>query len=125
MLLAAPAQRGVKSRNMGQPQVRENTIKSIQEAVAYLFGLSAEQLKRECTRREVTVPRQIAIYLAKQMTDASLPEIGRQFGGKHHTSVMYSIAKIDEWRRTDANLNHVIRELSQKMTLNAACCKQD
>jgi chromosomal replication initiator protein len=98
---------------------------SIQEAVAYLFGLSAEQLKRECTRREVTVPRRIAIYLAKQMTDASLPEIGRQFGGKHHTTVMYSIAKIDEWRRTDANLNHVIRELSQNLTLKCYRCKRD
>jgi chromosomal replication initiator protein len=114
--LAAPGQRSVKSPNIDQPQVRENTIKSIQEAVAYLFGLSAEQLNQECTRRSVTVPRQIAIYLAKQMTDASLPEIGRQFGGKHHTTVMYSIAKIDEQRRTDANLNYVIRELSQNLT---------
>jgi chromosomal replication initiator protein len=101
---------------MDKPQVRDNTIKSIQEAVAYLFGLSAEELKQESSRRVVAVPRQIAIYLAKQMTDASLPEIGRQFGGKHHTTVMYSIAKIDERRRTDGNLNNVIRELSQKLT---------
>jgi chromosomal replication initiator protein len=100
---------------MDESRARENTIKSIQEAVAYLFGLSAEELKQESNRREVAVPRQIAIYLAKQMTDASLPEIGRQFGGKHHTTVMYSIAKIDQRRRTDAHLNHVIKELSQKL----------
>jgi chromosomal replication initiator protein len=100
---------------MEKPQVRENTIKSIQEAIAYMFGLSAEELKQESTRRSVTAPRQIAIYLAKQMTGASLLEIGRQFGGKHHTTVMHSIAKIDERRRTDVHLNHVIRELSRKL----------
>ena len=112
---------------MEKPKVREETIKSIQEAVAYLFGLSVEELKQESTRREVAVPRQIAIYLAKQMTDASLPEIGRQFGGKHHTTVMHSIAKIHDRRRTDAHLNHLIRELSQKLALalNTGCCKRD
>jgi chromosomal replication initiation ATPase DnaA len=83
---------------MEKLQVRENTIKSIQEAVAYLFGLSVEELKQESKRREVAVPRQIAIYLAKQITDASLPEIGRLFGGKHHTTVRYSIAQIEERR---------------------------
>ena len=112
---------------MDKPQVRENAIKSIQEAVAYLFGLSVEELKQVSTRREVAVPRQIAIYLAKQMTDASLPEIGRQFGGKHHTTVMHSIAKIHDRRRTDAHLNHLIRELSQKLalSLNTGRCKRD
>jgi len=100
---------------MEKPKVREDTIKSIQEAVAYLFGLSVEELKQESKRREVAVPRQIAIYLAKQITDASLPEIGRLFGGKHHTTVMYSIAQIEERRRTDADLNHVISEISEKL----------
>jgi chromosomal replication initiator protein len=108
---------------MDKRQVREYTIKSIQEAVAYQFGLSVEKLKQESTRREVAVPRQIAIYLAKQMTDASLPEIGRQFGGKHPTTVMYAIARIDDRRRTDTHLNHVILELSQK--LNTDRCKRD
>jgi Bacterial dnaA protein helix-turn-helix len=72
---------------MDKLQVRQDTIKSIQEAVASCSALSTEDLKRESTRREVTVPRQIAIYLAKQMTDASLPEIGRQFDAKHPTAV--------------------------------------
>jgi chromosomal replication initiator protein len=96
---------------MDKPQVREKAIKSIQEAVAYLFGLSVEELKQVSTRREVAVPRQIAIYLTKQMTDASLPEIGRQFGGKHHTTVMHSIAKIHDRRRTDPAMNAAIIEL--------------
>jgi chromosomal replication initiator protein len=62
------------------------------------------------------VPRQIAMYLAKQMTEASLPEIGRQFGGKHHTTVMHSIAKIDEQRRSDKSLNSTVNKLQE--TLN-------
>jgi chromosomal replication initiator protein len=51
------------------------------------------------------------MYLAKQMTDASLPEIGRYFGGKHHTTVMHSIAKVEEQRRTDGDLDHVVSKL--------------
>ncbi|MGH9586943.1 MAG: helix-turn-helix domain-containing protein, partial [Acidobacteriaceae bacterium] len=61
-------------------------------------------------------PRQIAMYLAKQMTEASLPEIGRQFGGKHHTTVMHSISKIDEQRRADKSLNSTLNKLQE--TLN-------
>jgi chromosomal replication initiator protein len=51
------------------------------------------------------------MYLAKQMTDASLPEIGWHFGGKHHTTVMHSIAKVEEQRHTDGDLDHVISKL--------------
>jgi chromosomal replication initiator protein len=64
----------------------------------------------------VVVPRQIAMFLAKQMTEASLPEIGRQFGGKHHTTVMHSIGKIDEMKRTDKDLNRTLTKLME--TLN-------
>jgi chromosomal replication initiator protein len=51
------------------------------------------------------LPRQLAIYLAKQLTDASLVEIGNHFGGKHHSTVMHSVAKIDQLRRTDPAVN--------------------
>jgi chromosomal replication initiator protein len=95
----------------GDPQVRRRTIEAIQRAVADLFDLSEEELRQKSTRRAVTVPRQIAIYLAKQMTDASLPEIGRHFGGKHHTTVMHSIAKVEEERRTDSAVDLVIYKL--------------
>jgi len=97
--------------NAGDKQVRGSTIEAIQRAVADLFGGSIEELNQKSTRWAVTVPRQIAIYLAKQMTDASLPEIGRCFGGKHHTTVMHSIAKIDEQRRTDAAMNKAVETL--------------
>jgi chromosomal replication initiator protein len=96
-------------------QVRENTIESIQEAVARLFNLSVEELRHDSCRRAVVVPRQIAMYLTKQMTDASLPEIGRHFGGKHHTTVMHSIAKIEEQRRTNLDLERVLSKLLKSL----------
>jgi chromosomal replication initiator protein len=97
-------------------QVRKITIEAIQRATAEQFGMKISELKQKNNSRQIVVPRQIAMYLAKQMTEASLPEIGRQFGGKHHTTVMHSIAKIDEQRRTDKALNSTISKLME--TLN-------
>jgi chromosomal replication initiator protein len=98
-------------------QVRKITIESIQRAVAEQFGMRVSDLKQKNNSRNVVVPRQIAMYLAKQMTEASLPEIGRQFGNKHHTTVMHSIGKIDEQRRTDKDLHRTINKLQD--VLNA------
>ncbi|HEX7728841.1 MAG TPA: chromosomal replication initiator protein DnaA [Terracidiphilus sp.] len=92
-------------------QVRKITIESIQRAVAEQFGMKISDLKQKNNSRNVVVPRQIAMYLAKQMTEASLPEIGRQFGNKHHTTVMHSIAKIDEQRRNDKDLHRMLNKL--------------
>jgi chromosomal replication initiator protein len=97
-------------------QVRKITIESIQRSVAEQFGMRVAELKQKNNSRSVVVPRQIAMYLAKQMTEASLPEIGRQFGGKHHTTVMHSISKIDELKRTDKDLNRTLTKLME--TLN-------
>ncbi|HTY85801.1 MAG TPA: chromosomal replication initiator protein DnaA [Silvibacterium sp.] len=94
-------------------QVRKITIEAIQRAVAEQFGMRVTELKQKDNSRAVVVPRQIAMYLAKQMTEASLPEIGRQFGGKHHTTVMHSIGKIDEQRRTDKSLNNTLNKLQE------------
>jgi chromosomal replication initiator protein len=96
--------------NTGTP-VRENTIEAIKHAVAYFFGMPVEELHHNNTTRAVTVPRQIAMYLVKQMTDASLPEIGRRFGGKHHSTVMHAIARIEERRHQDAGLDYTISRL--------------
>ncbi|HTD55331.1 MAG TPA: chromosomal replication initiator protein DnaA [Silvibacterium sp.] len=94
-------------------QVRKITIEAIQRAVAEQFGMRVTELKQKDNSRAVVVPRQIAMYLAKQMTEASLPEIGRQFGGKHHTTVMHSIGKIDEQRRSDKSLNNTLNKLQE------------
>ena len=97
-------------------QVRKITIDAIQKSVAEHFAMRVSELKQKNNSRAVVVPRQIAMYLAKSLTEASLPEIGRQFGGKHHTTVMHSIGKIDELRRTDKDLNRTINKLQE--TLN-------
>ncbi|HEY3707489.1 MAG TPA: chromosomal replication initiator protein DnaA [Terracidiphilus sp.] len=94
-------------------QVRKVTIEAIQRAVAEQFGSRVADLKQKNNSRQVVVPRQIAMYLAKQMTEASLPEIGRQFGNKHHTTVMHSIAKIEEQRRTDKDLHRMLNKLQE------------
>jgi len=101
---------------MNDLPLRESTIKQIQQAVAHLFGLSAEELRQGSSRHVVALPRQIAMYLVKQMTDASLPEIGRHFGGRHHTTVMHSIAKIHRLRSSEAELDHAISKLLASLT---------
>jgi chromosomal replication initiator protein len=82
--------------------------------VAESFGLSMAELRGGTRSRAVVLPRQIAMYLAKQMTAASLQEIGNEFGGKHHTTVMHSIAKINEQRRMDQNLDRAVTTLLEK-----------
>ena len=96
-------------------QVRKVTIEAIQRAVAEQFGMRVADLKQKNNSRNVVVPRQIAMYLAKHNTEASLPEIGRQFGNKHHTTVMHSIAKIDEQRRTDKDLHRTLNKLQEQL----------
>jgi chromosomal replication initiator protein len=96
-------------------QVRKITIEAIQRAVAENFGMRVAELKQKNNSRQIVVPRQIAMYLAKQLTEASLPEIGRQFGGKHHTTVMHSISKIDEHRRSDKDLNRTVTKLMETL----------
>ena len=96
-------------------QVRKISIEAIQRAVAENFGMRVSDLKQKNNSRNVVVPRQIAMYLAKQMTEASLPEIGRQFGNKHHTTVMHSIAKIEEQRRADKDLHRTLNKLQEQL----------
>ena len=91
------------------------TIESIQKAVAEQFGLRLVEIKAKNNSRAIVYPRQIAMYLAKQLTEASLPEIGRQFGGKHHTTVLHSVEKIDIVRKNDKDLNRLINKLTEQL----------
>ena len=69
------------------------TIDSIQKAVAERFDIKQASSRRRAIPRQIVYPRQVAMYLVKELTHASLPEIGRAFGGKHHTTVMHSIKR--------------------------------
>ena len=90
---------------------RRITIESIVKAVADKFSLQPSQLKQKTNEQKIAYPRQIAMYLARELTSASLPEIGRAFGGKHHTTVLHSVQKIDKLRQRDQDLNSIIHTL--------------
>ena len=98
-------------KDLLQKQDRRITIDSIQKAVAERYSIKPGQLKEKSNRKEIVVPRQVAMYLVKELTQASLPEIGRAFGGKHHTTVIHSINKIDTLRGSDVDLNKLINSL--------------
>jgi chromosomal replication initiator protein len=102
-------------KNFIDSQARKVTIESIQKATAEQFGLRLVEIKAKNNSRAIVYPRQIAMYLAKHLTEASLPEIGRQFGGKHHTTVLHSVEKIDEARKNDKDLNRLINKLTEQL----------
>jgi chromosomal replication initiator protein len=102
-------------KNFIDSQARKVTIESIQKAVAEQFGLRLVEIKAKNNSRAIVYPRQIAMYLAKHLTEASLPEIGRQFGGKHHTTVLHSVDKIDGTRKTDKDLNRLINKMTEQL----------
>jgi chromosomal replication initiator protein len=102
-------------KNVIDSQVRKITIDSIQKAVCEQFGLKLPELKAKNNSHVIVFPRQIAMYLAKHLTDSSLPEIGRQFGGKHHTTVLHSVDKIEQQRKTDKDLNRMLNKLSENL----------
>ena len=81
---------------------RRVTIEDIQKRVAEHFNIRLADMHSARRARAVARPRQVAMYLAKQLTSRSLPEIGRKFGGRDHTTVMHAVRKIEELRETDA-----------------------
>jgi chromosomal replication initiator protein len=96
-------------------QDRKVTIDAIQKGVAERFQIKQSQLKEKSNTRKVVYPRQVAMYLVKELTDASLPEIGRAFGGKHHTTVIHSINKIEQSRHGDPELNRLLHSLMDSL----------
>ncbi len=98
-------------KNVLESQDRRVTIESIQKRVAEHYGLRPQDLKLRSNSKAIAFPRQVSMYVVKHLTSASLPEIGRQFGGKHHTTVLHSINKIESQRRTDKELNRTLNRL--------------
>ena len=98
-------------KNIIETQEKKVTIEQIQKRVGEVFGLRAQDLKMRSNSKVIAYPRQVAMFIVKQLTSASLPEIGRQFGGKHHTTVLHSINKIESLRHSDKDLNKTINRL--------------
>jgi chromosomal replication initiator protein len=91
------------------------TMDAVLKAVAERFQIKPSQLKEKSNTKKVVYPRQIAMYLIKELTDASLPEIGRVFGGKHHTTVIHSVNKIAKERHIDPELNRLLHSLMDSL----------
>ncbi len=88
-------------------------------SVADTFNVAIEDLKGNSRRREISWSRQIGMYLMRQHTDLSLPRIGEEFGGKDHTTVMYSCDKISQLRESDATVAQTLRQLSDRINLTS------
>jgi chromosomal replication initiator protein len=95
-------------KNVLDQDDRAVTIETIQKFVSDYYQLKVGELKSRNNSKSVAMPRQIAMYLCKTLTHASLPEIGRSFGGKHHSTVIHSIKKIEDMRRRNADFNSLI-----------------
>ena len=85
----------------------------VQKFVANHYKLKIADLKSRNNSKTVALPRQIAMYLSKSLTNASLPQIGRSFGGKHHSTVIHSIRKVDDRCKNDRDFNTLINSFLQ------------
>jgi chromosomal replication initiator protein len=106
--LAKDALRGVVT---AEPPVI--TVESIQKVVADFYDLKVAELKSKNNSAHVSFPRQIAMYLSKSLTDKSLQEIGKRFGGKHHSTVIHAIRKIEEKRGRERDFDRIVHRLSE------------
>jgi chromosomal replication initiator protein len=91
------------------------TVEGIQKLVADYYNLKVSELKSRNNSHQVAFPRQIAMYLCKQLTDSSLPEIGRRFGGKHHSTVIHAIQKIDQKRVQEKEFDRLMDSFLQSL----------
>ena len=103
-------------RDQLEPSERVVTIPKIQEAVARHYSISTRELVSRNNAARVAFPRQVAMYLCKRLTASSLPEIGRHFGGKHHSTVLHSLRKIERMRAADAALSATINSLASALS---------
>jgi chromosomal replication initiator protein len=94
---------------------KPTTMQVIIRTVAEFYRLSPDELLARGRSRAVALPRQIAMYLAREMTDASLPKIGEAFGGRDHTTVLHAYGKIKEQVERDASFYTLIHELLDKV----------
>jgi chromosomal replication initiator protein len=90
---------------------------TILRAVAETFGIPTEELRGNSRRREISIARQVGMFLMRQHTALSLPKIGQEFGGKDHTTVLYSCEKVADLQRTDPEVAQTIRQLTENINL--------
>ncbi|HHY97378.1 MAG TPA: chromosomal replication initiator protein DnaA [Firmicutes bacterium] len=98
-----------------QTKNKQISIEFIQQTVADFFQISFEEMRAKKRTRNVSFPRQIAMYLARELTEASLPKIGEEFGGRDHTTVIHACEKIQSESQTDAALANILKEIIARL----------
>jgi chromosomal replication initiator protein len=97
------------------PEAAEVTIHHIQEEVAGRFGLSLTELCSDRRSQNIVYPRQVAMYLSRELTDSSLPTIGKNFGGRDHTTVIHATSKIARLIKEDRSVYNLVQELTARI----------
>ena len=95
--------------------MQQVTIERIQELVSDRFSLSIEELCGDKRSQNIVYPRQVAMYLSRELTDSSLPKIGKQFGGRDHTTVIHATSKIARMIREDRDVYNLVQELTKRI----------
>ncbi len=98
-----------------QGEVPQVSIERIQELVSDRFGLSLDELCGDKRSQNIVYPRQVAMYLSRELTDSSLPKIGKQFGGRDHTTVIHATSKIARLIREDRSVYNLVQELTKRI----------
>jgi chromosomal replication initiator protein len=98
-----------------QGEAAEVSIERIQETVIERFGLSLDELCGDKRSQNIVYPRQVAMYLSRELTDSSLPKIGRHFGGRDHTTVIHATSKIARLIREDRSVYNLVQELTARI----------
>jgi chromosomal replication initiator protein len=98
-----------------QGGIAEITIGRIQELVSDRFGVTLTELCSEKRSQNVVYPRQVAMYLSRELTDSSLPKIGKEFGGRDHTTVIHATSKIARLIREDRSVYNLVQELTARV----------
>jgi chromosomal replication initiator protein len=91
------------------------TVDSIMKTVANYYNLPVIEIKSKNNSPQISFPRQVAMYLCKKLTDCSLPEIGRRFGGKHHSTVIHAIQKIEKKRKAEKDFDKLVENFEQSV----------
>jgi chromosomal replication initiator protein len=102
-------------RNVKDHEEKAITIDHIQKFVSDYYQLKLADLKSRNNSKSIAMPRQVAMYLCKNLTHASLPEIGRSFGGKHHSTVIHSIRKVEALRKQDTQFNTLLNSFLESL----------
>ena len=100
---------------VGSHRQRQITIDTIQDVVANHYSIKVAEMRSKKRTRAVTFPRQVAMYLSRDLTDASLPRIGEEFGGRDHTTVLHAYDKIQRMLQKNPSLQKEINELAQEL----------